>query len=42
MFFLFAIPPLLETLGTVVLATFTARIANDVYDAATKKNESDE
>ncbi len=46
MFFLFAVPPLLETLGTVVLGTVAARIVNDAYDAvkdsANDKDDSDE
>ena len=34
--------PLWETIGTVVLATVTARLANDAYDKAKEKVESDE
>lgn len=33
MFFLFAVPTILETLVVVVASTVAARVVNDAYDA---------
>lgn len=42
MFFLFAVPTILTTLAEAAAVVIVARVANDAYDKATKKDDSDE